>query len=130
MAEVVDPKEQRRQFKRLVREALETIPEPFRSQIQNLDITVARRPTAMELKSAGVRPGRTLFGLYHGIPLTRRGAHYGSVLPDKITLYMDPLMAACDNDEQLKQQVRRTVVHEIAHHFGIDDDRLKEIGAY
>ena len=130
MAEVVDPKEQRRQFKRLVREALETIPEPFRSQIRNLDITVARRPTALELKEAGVRPGSTLFGLYHGIPLTRRGAHYGNVLPDKITLYMDPLMAACKDDAQLKQQVRRTVVHEIAHHFGIDDDRLHEIGAY
>jgi predicted Zn-dependent protease with MMP-like domain len=130
MAEVIDPKEQRRQFKRLVREALETIPEPFRSQIRNLDITVARRPTALELKEAGVRPGRTLFGLYHGIPLTRRGAHYGNVLPDKITLYMDPLMAACKDDDELKQQVRRTVVHEIAHHFGIDDDRLHEIGAY
>ena len=130
MAEIEDPREQRRQFKRLVRDALETIPEPFRSQIRNLDITVARRPTAMELRDAGVRPGRTLFGLYHGIPLTRRGAHYGNVLPDKITLYMDPLMAACRTEEQLKEQVRRTVVHEIAHHFGIDDDRLKEIGAY
>ncbi len=71
---------------------------------------------------------RQLFGLYEGIPLIRRGAHCNLVTPDRITLYRGPLQAACRTLTALRDQVRRTVVHEIAHHFGIDEARIRELG--
>ena len=70
----------------------------------------------------------TLFGLYHGIPLTKRGGHYEGVLPDRISIYKGPIERFARTPERIKEQVRVTVVHEIAHHFGIDDDRLDELG--
>jgi predicted Zn-dependent protease with MMP-like domain len=68
--------------------------------------------------------------LYQGIPLTKRSSHYGLVLPDKITIYRRPIEQVCRSSEQIIRQVQRTVKHEIAHHFGISDDRLRELGAY
>ena len=73
--------------------------------------------------------GRNLYGLYEGIPLTRRGPmSYGGVMPDRITLYQDTISAHCHNEAELIAQIRKTVIHEIAHHFGIGDPRLKELG--
>jgi predicted Zn-dependent protease with MMP-like domain len=71
--------------------------------------------------------GETLFGLYHGVPLTRRDS-YGPVMPDKITIFQRPLENICDSEDELVEEVRLTVAHEIAHFFGIDDDRLDELG--
>ena len=76
-------------------------------------------------------PGDTLLGLYEGVPLTRRTSHYGNVVPDKITLFQAPIESAAGYDPaRIREQVKRTVLHEIAHYFGIDDDRLEELGAY
>ncbi len=72
--------------------------------------------------------GNTLFGLYHGIPLTKRGEYYNLVLPDKISIYQEPIDSGCDGDEEIREQGRKTVLHELAHYFGIDDARLEELG--
>ena len=83
---------------------------------------------ARDRKAAGVGPGRTLLGLYHGIPLTQRGEYYNLVPPDKISIYQEPIEEFCRDDDEVREQVRKTVLHELGHYFGIDDDRLHELG--
>jgi predicted Zn-dependent protease with MMP-like domain len=118
----------RSQFEALVEQALADLPAEIRAHVDNVAITVADWPTASELKRAEVTDPRQLFGLYEGVPLTRRGAHYNLVTPDRIVLYRGPLQAAYRTSTGLQEQVRRTVVHEIAHHFGIDEARIRELG--
>jgi predicted Zn-dependent protease with MMP-like domain len=118
------------EFEELVVQALEELPEFFKQKLQNIDVVVAEWPTEAEQRSVGLKPGRLLFGLYQGVPLTRRTTHYGLVLPDKITIYKGPIERVCRTPEQVIARVKHTVKHEIAHHFGISDDRLRELGAY
>ena len=121
----------REQFETLVDEAMATLPVYFQEQLSNIAILVADWPHADELRQANVPIGHTLLGLYQGIPLTKRTTAYNLVPPDTITLYQGPIeRAAGANESRIRQQVRRTVIHEIAHHFGISDDRLRELGAY
>ena len=117
----------RREFEELVRQALEGLPEPFLDRMDNVDVVVQRWPSPQQLKDAGVAPGETLLGLYEGIPLTGRDG-YNMVLPDKITLFLRPIEAECDTPQDMAEQVRETVVHEVAHHFGISDEALEEWG--
>ncbi len=117
-------------FEQLVAEALDELPEFFQKKLQNVEVVVADWPTAAEMRSVGLRPGQLLFGLYEGVPQTRRTSHYGLVLPDKITIYRLPIERVCHTPEAVISQVQRTVKHELAHHFGISDDRLRELGAY
>lgn len=118
-------------FEALVVEALASVPVYFQEKLENIEILVAPWPNARDLDSAGVAPGNLLLGLYQGIPLTERTHAYNLVPPDTITLYQGPIeLVAGDDYQNLKQQVRHTVVHEIAHHFGISDDRLRQLGAY
>lgn len=116
-------------FEQLVAEALDELPPFFQKAMQNVEVLVQDWPTPEELAEAGLPPGETLLGLYYGIPLTERYA-YNLVTPDTITLYQGPIEAICDTPEEVRQEVRQTVIHEVAHHFGIDDDRLIELGAY
>ena len=116
------------EFAALVEEALADLPEEIQQHLSNVAITVADWPSAAELQRAGVRHSQQLFGLYEGIPLTRRGGHYNLVTPDRITLYRGPLLDAFATPEGLRWQIRRTVVHEIAHHFGINEARIRELG--
>ena len=118
------------EFEQLVGQALDDLPEFFRQKLQNVEVVVADWPTPAELRSVGLKPGQLLLGLYQGIPQTKRTSHYGLVLPDKITIYRFPIEQVCRTREQIIHQVQHTVKHELAHHFGIDDDRLREIGAY
>jgi predicted Zn-dependent protease with MMP-like domain len=118
------------EFEQLVVQALDDLPEFFKEKLQNVEVVVADWPTRAELQAVGLKPGQTLFGLYQGIPQTKRTSHYGLVLPDKITIYRLPIERICRTREQIVRQVQRTVKHELAHHFGIDDDRLRELGAY
>lgn len=122
----------RERFEQLVQEALDSIPEELWNSIENLVVTVEEWPTRAQLSSVGTRPGHTLLGLYEGVPLTGRGRHYGLVAPDKITIFRRTILRVCPpgDEDAIRAQVRRTVLHEVAHHFGIDDDRLHEIGAY
>lgn len=117
-------------FENLVIKALDELPPYFQEKMSNVEILVKTWPSRRELRDAGVEPGYTLLGLYTGIPLTERTHNYGLVLPDTITLYQGPIEQAADKQEEIPDIVRHTVIHEFAHHFGISDDRLRELGAY
>lgn len=119
---------ERARFRRLVREAVATLPQELLVRVQNVDIVVERRPSAADRRLAGISRGETLLGLYHGVPLTGRGEYYNLVLPDRISIYQEPIEDMCADDDEIREQVRRTVLHELGHYFGIDDDRLEELG--
>jgi len=121
----------REEFDALVAEAMDSLPTGLRERINNVAIVVENAPSPAQLRRSSVPPGNTLLGLYEGIPLTQRTSHYGNVVPDKITLFQAPIEAAAGYDPaRIRKQVRRTVLHELAHYFGIGDDRLEELGAY
>lgn len=118
-------------FEELVSEALESIPEQLWERIDNLAVMVEDWPTPAQRQSVGMERNGLLLGLYEGVPLTARTHNYGLVTPDKITIFRRPILLVCPPDEDaIRSQVRRTVLHEIAHHFGISDERLHELGAY
>ena len=112
----------RERFEQLAAEALDGLPDWVREAMSNVEVLVEDLPPADQ---------RNLLGLYHGVPLTERGSHYSWVAPDTITLYRATIMGVAGHDEdRVREQVRRTVVHEVAHHFGISDERLHELDAY
>ena len=117
----------REAFEELVRQAVATLPEAIAERMSNVDVEVQERPTERQLRSLGVPSGRTLLGLYQGIPLTRRTSGYNLVSPDRIIIFQRPLELTSRGDDDLVERVRDTVVHEIAHHFGISDERLQEM---
>ena len=118
----------RAQFERLVRRAVLSLPPPFLERLDNLDIVVERRPSLRRLAAGRVRRGHTLLGLYQGVPHTHRGTGYTYALPDRIFIFQEPIERICRSEDELVDQVQKTVMHEIAHHFGIDDARLDELG--
>jgi predicted Zn-dependent protease with MMP-like domain len=108
-------------FEQLVREALDDLPDEIRRLMSNVAVTVEDEPP----------PGQNLLGLYQGVPWGKRGPYYAGALPDKITIYRGPIERMTGRDpERLRLQLRRTVFHEIAHHFGISDQRLVDIDRY
>jgi predicted Zn-dependent protease with MMP-like domain len=111
----------RDRFEQLVGEALDELPPWIQERLDNVEVLIEDAPP---------RGRRNLLGLYEGIPLTERGLNYFGVLPDRITLFRSNIEAAARDDEDLKRAVRKTVVHEFAHFFGISDDRLREIDRY
>lgn len=125
-----------KQFESLVADALDELPPFFQSRMDNVVVLVEVWPSRRTLREMGVPAGETLLGLYTGIPLTERSQSYMLVPPDTITLYQGPIENAAaglvegDFLDRVREEVRHTVIHEIAHHFGIDDDRLVELGAY
>jgi predicted Zn-dependent protease with MMP-like domain len=119
---------ERARFIRLVRRALRDVPEPFKQHLREVDIVVKRRPTAADLREAGLAPDESMYGFYRGVPLTERGASHNMVLPDIIDIYQEPLEDDFDDERELVEEIRTTVLHELAHFFGIDDDRLDELG--
>ena len=118
---------ERETFEELVRQAVATLPEEIAERMSNVDVEVQEQPTEQQLRSLGVPSGRTLLGLYQGIPLTRRTSGYNLVSPDRIIIFQRPLELTSRGDDDLVKRVRDTVVHEIAHHFGISDERLQEM---
>lgn len=108
----------RERFEELVADALDLIPPEFAKAMDNVVVLVEDIDPA----------NPNLLGLYHGVALTERTSHYGGVLPDRITIYREPILGLCDSDEEVVEEVAVTVIHEVAHHFGIDDDRLHELG--
>lgn len=118
-------------FEELVAEAMDSLPSFFQEKMSNVALLIERWPTPAALEEAGVPSGHTLLGLYSGIPLTQRSQGYHLVAPDTITLYQGPIEAqAGPHIDQIRQAVRHTLIHELAHHFGISDDRLRQLGAY
>lgn len=119
------------QFEQLVADALDSLPPFFLEKMQNIEVVVAAWPTKATLHRMGLSRGQTLLGLYEGVPLTERTSGYMLVAPDVITIFQGPIEQATDGDpESIRKEVRHTVIHEIAHHFGISDGRLLELGAY
>jgi len=117
----------RERFERLVAEAVESLPDELHARLENIDVVVADRPTARQLAEVALGRDETLLGLYEGVPLTRRSPHYGLVVPDKITIFQKTIEAICKNDSETRDEIRRVVRHEIAHHFGIGDTRLRQL---
>ncbi len=118
------------EFEALVVAAVDELPADFLEQMQNVAIVVEDWPDRQTMQLAGVWSPTQLLGFYHGVPQTGRTTGYGLVPPDKISIYRRPIELLCKSPEEVRDLVRRVVRHEIAHHFGIDDDRLREIGAY
>ena len=117
----------RQDFESLVAGAVDGLPEEFLSRLENVDVVVQDYPTREQLARGRLPWGHTLLGLYEGVPQTRRGRGYGMVLPDKVTIFQKPIEARCRNNDDIAAEVRRVVLHEIAHHFGISDARLRQI---
>jgi len=121
---------QRSEFRKLVMAVVADLPPQFRDRLENIDIVIRWRPSLAERRMAGMRPGGYLFGLYLGVPLTRRGDHYNMAVPDKIVIYQEAHEQLFSSREELVEQVRRTVLHEIGHYLGIDERRLRELGMH
>jgi len=119
-----------KKFESLVVQALEELPAFFKDRLQNIEVLIADWPTEEELEEASLEPDELLLGLYQGIPLTERTSDYSLVLPDTITLYRECITEVCDTPEEIMREVQQTVKHEMAHYFGISDERLQELGAY
>ena len=116
----------RREFELLVAETIEAMPDEFIARLENVTVIVQDHATPGQLAKARLRRGQTLLGLYEGVPLTKRGGHV-SVVPDRIIIFQGPIESKCRDNTEIAAEIRRVVQHEIAHHFGISDVRLKEL---
>lgn len=118
----------KKRFEQLVTDALRTIPSELRRALDNIAVTVDDEPTAAQLAELEMEPDELLFGLYQGTPLPERSPLQPYSLPDVITIFRRPLEEACDSEAEITEEIRLTVIHEIAHYFGIDEDRLADMG--
>ena len=118
---------EREQFERLVRKALNDLPERFKERLENVDIVIEDWPSPEQLGEGRQRSPYSLLGLYEGVPHTHRGSGYSMVAPDKITLFQRPIEARARSEAAVALEVERTLRHEIAHHFGISDHRLNQL---
>ena len=117
----------RKRFQELVARVVDSLPEEFRTRLENIDVVVEDWPSPSQLASTRLRGGQTLLGLYQGVPLTKRGRRYGLVAPDKITIFQKPIEAKCKHESEITAEIHRVVRHEIAHHFGIGEGRLRQL---
>lgn len=114
-------------FQRLVDEAVASLPEQFRNAMTNIAIVVEDDPTLEQLAEVGIEPPDSLYGLYEGIPLPDRQWSHGNVLPDKVTLFRRPILEDSLDDEDVVVGIGETLIHEIGHYFGLDEDQIMEI---
>jgi len=117
----------RKRFERLVADALETIPPSFRQAVRNVAVIVEDAPAPELLDDVGIDPPDTLLGLYEGVPLPERDWTHGNALPDRITLFQEPIEAASRNDEEIVVTIGETVIHEFGHYFGLSEEEIEEI---
>lgn len=114
-------------FRSLVSEAIDNLPKQYIENMKNIALVVEDEPTIEQREKLHLLNGETLYGLYEGIPLTNRSGNYSLVLPDKITIFKKPMLVNCQDINQLENQITRTVWHEIAHHYGLDHERINEL---
>lgn len=107
--------------------ALRGLPKSIKKKMKNVDVVVENRVSQDLLSEMGLRSPSELLGLYQGVPLDRRGFYYGNVLPDKITLFQNPIESICKTKEEIVERIKDVVVHEVGHYFGLDDERLREL---
>lgn len=112
------------EFEKIIGEAMDSLPEKYVRGLDNVLVTYEDEPTHEQRKELKLHCNQTLFGLYQGVPRTQRGIGYNMVLPDKITLFKNPILHVSPDIAVLKEQVRHTLWHEIAHHYGLDHDRI------
>jgi predicted Zn-dependent protease with MMP-like domain len=117
----------RARFQRLVEQAMRGLPSSIRGQLDNVEIVVENEPTPAQ-RQAGDKDSDELFGLYEGIPQSERGSSYSMVVPDRIVIFQGPLERAFPDRRELEEEIRITVLHEVAHHFGFDEDAIDELG--
>lgn len=115
-----------KQFEDFIASALDALPQRYQEKLNNVVIVAEDQPTEDQRKKLKLQEGATLFGLYEGIPLTRRGGNYSGVLPDKITIFKNPTEAWVDSEAALKEHIRHTVWHEVAHYYGLDHIDIHE----
>ncbi|GIW43319.1 MAG: hypothetical protein KatS3mg077_0601 [Candidatus Binatia bacterium] len=119
----------RERFLALVQEVWDDIPEPFAAKLDNVVLFVEDEPTPELLRSLGMDPRRdTLFGLYQGVPLSQRGATFANQLPDRITIFYRPLVRHYHTESALRREIAKTIVHEVAHHFGMTEAEIRRLG--
>ncbi|NOZ71471.1 MAG: metallopeptidase family protein [Chloroflexi bacterium] len=116
------------EFSELAQEAARQLPEEIVAMMENVALTVAEYPTPEQRAAANLRPGFELYGLYQGVPQTQRGRGYGMVPPDRITIFMYPMVFHFRTVAEVRDQVRRTLLHEIGHHFGLGEQKLRKLG--
>ena len=116
----------RRKFEKIVKKGIKAIPERFLQKLNNMAIVIGDEPTPAQKKKLNIRSNWTLFGLYEGIPQLSRGANYSAALHDKITIFQKPIEAAARDEENIKEIVKNTVWHEIAHHFGMNEVQVRQ----
>jgi predicted Zn-dependent protease with MMP-like domain len=117
----------RERFQQLVEEALREIPRRFRREMKNVAVVVEDEPSLEILEEMEVDPGDTLLGLYQGTPLPERGWAFGNALPDRIAIYQRPIEEACEDEEEIRDCVAETVIHEFGHYFGMSEEEIEEI---
>jgi predicted Zn-dependent protease with MMP-like domain len=117
----------REKFTTLVEEALTEIPPRFRAAMRNVAVVVEDEPPPHVLTEMEVEPGDTLLGLYQGTPLPERGWGYGNTLPDRISIYQRPIEDACEDEEEIRDCIAETVIHEFGHYFGMSEEEIEEI---
>ena len=117
-----------RQFNDLVQQALERVPEPFADHLRNVVIEIRPAPSPRECRDVGIDDPSDILGLYQGTPLTERSVEGGPSLPDRITIYQRNIERICRSREEIVEQVRATVLHEVGHFFGLDEDELEALG--
>lgn len=117
------------QIRKVVAQVLDRLPRQFREQLRNVEFVVERRPSAKLLRSEGLDPRMdTLYGLYQGVPLPDRSSLDPPLLPDKISIFAEPLLRDFTDPEELRDEIRLTVLHEIAHYFGMDEEEVEDLG--
>jgi predicted Zn-dependent protease with MMP-like domain len=117
----------RKRFTELVEDALREIPGSFRTAMKNVAVIVEDEPPAHILEEMEIEPPDSLFGLYQGTPLPERGWTYGNTLPDRISIYQGPIVESCEDDEEIRDCVAETVIHEFGHYFGMNEEQIEEI---
>ncbi len=117
----------RERFTGLVARAVDSLPEEFRSRLENVDVVVEEQPTPGQLAEVKLKRGMTMLGLYQGVPLPWRSRSYGLVAPDKITTFQQPIEVKCNKDEDIEHKNRRVLQHEIQNNFGSDDARMRKM---
>ncbi len=117
----------RERFEELVAQAVNDLPEEFLERLDNVDVVVQDQPSPGQLRHSHLGRNETLLGLYEGVPITERHSDYGLVPPDKITIFQKPVEAVARGEDGIRREVQDVVKHEIAHHFGISDERLDEL---
>jgi predicted Zn-dependent protease with MMP-like domain len=118
---------ERKRFEKLVHQAVSELPEEFREKLRNVAVIVEDNPTEEMLEEFDIPDDETLFGLYEGTPLTERGFD-APLHPDRIWIFQEPIEEECETEEDIKEEIKLTIIHEVAHFFGLDDDYLEDLG--